>query len=218
MTHAATIKPAVVKAGTIKGPITKGPITKIRKFAARIDAATPAHRDRTVDALRALAIVGVILGHWLVTALVVSQGHKGITLADKSPLHSMPYLTPVSWIFQTLAIFFLVGGYAAARSYTGGYWAWLRKRLVRLSRPVAVLAAVWALLATGLYLGGVPWPTLHTVLTLVLDPLWFLGVFVLLTALTPPAVTLVRRLGAFAAALPLAIVAAVDTARFGLGG
>src|SRR5579859_620079 len=194
------------------------PATKVRKFAAKIDAATPAPRDRTVDALRALALVGVILGHWLLTALVVSHGHKGTTLADKSPLHSMPYLTPVSWIFQTLAIFFLVGGYAAARSYTGGYWAWLRKRLVRLSRPVAVLAAVWALLATGLYLGGVPWPTLHTVLTLVLDPLWFLGVFAVLTALTPVAVTLARRLGAWAATIPLAVVAVTDLVRFGLGG
>ena len=194
------------------------PTSKIQKFAARIDAATPAHRDRAVDALRALAIVGVILGHWLVTALVVSHGQHGTTVADKSPLHNMSYLTPVSWIFQTLAIFFLVGGYAAARSYTGGYRAWLRKRLVRLSRPVAVLAGVWALLAAGLYLAGVSTSTLHTVLTLVLDPLWFLGVFAVLTALTPLAVTLVRRLGAWAAALPLTVVAVTDLVRFGLGG
>jgi hypothetical protein len=194
------------------------PATKIRKFAAKIDAATPAHRDRTVDALRALAIVGVILGHWLVTALVVSHGHKGTTLADKSPLHTMSYLTPVSWIFQTLAIFFLVGGYAAARSYRGGYRNWLRMRLVRLSRPVAVLAGFWALLAAGLYLGGVSTATLHTVLTLVLDPLWFLGVFAVLTALTPLAVTLVRRLGAWAAAIPFTVVAVTDLVRFGLGG
>jgi hypothetical protein len=194
------------------------PTTKVRKFAAKIDSATPAHRDRTVDALRALAIAGVILGHWLVTALVLTHGRTDTTVADKSPLHAMPYLTPVSWIFQTLAIFFLVGGYAAARSYTGGYRAWLRTRLVRLSRPVAVLAAFWALLATGLYLGGVSKSTLHTVLTLVLDPLWFLGVFTVLTAMTPLAMALVRRLGAWAAAIPLAVVAAADLVRFGLGG
>ena len=130
-------------------------VTRVRKLAARIDAATPPHRDRTVDALRALAIAGVILGHWLVTALVLSHGRAGTTVQDKSPLAAMPALTPVSWIFQTLAIFFLVGGYAAARSYRGGYPAWLRQRLVRLSRPVAALTAVWTLLATGLYLGGI---------------------------------------------------------------
>ena len=193
-------------------------LTKVRTFAARIDAATPAHRDRTVDALRALAITGVILGHWLVTALVLTHGRTGTTVADQSPLAAMPALTPVSWIFQTLAIFFLVGGYAAARSFSGGYAAWVRRRLVRLSRPVAALAAVWALLATGLYLGGVSGSTLRTVLTLVLDPLWFLGVFVVLTALTPPAVALARRLGAWAALVPLFVVASADLVRFGLGG
>jgi acyltransferase-like protein len=52
----------------------------------------------------------------------------------------------------------------------------------------------------------------------VLDPLWFLGVYAGLTALTPVAVTLVRRLGAAAALIPLAVVAAVDVVRLGLGG
>jgi hypothetical protein len=193
-------------------------LARARGFAARIDAATPAHRDRTVDALRALAIAGVILGHWLVTALVLAPGRTGHGLADESPLATMPYLTPVSWVFQTLAIFFLVGGYAAARSYRGDYRSWLRQRLVRLSRPVVALAAVWGLLAAGLYLGGVSGPALRTVLTLVLDPLWFLGVFVVLTALTPLAVALVRRLGVLAAAIGVAVVAAADAVRFGLGG
>jgi hypothetical protein len=193
-------------------------LTRARGLAARIDAATPATRDRTVDALRALAIAGVILGHWLVTALVVTSSRTGHGLHDDSPLATMSYLTPVSWIFQTLAIFFLVGGYAAARSYHGDYRSWLRKRLIRLSRPVALLVAVWVPLAAGLYLGGVSGPALHTVLTLVLDPLWFLGVFVVLTALTPLAVTMVRRLGVLAAAIPMIVVAAADAVRFDLGG
>jgi len=192
--------------------------SRIRDLAARIDAATPPSRDRTVDALRALAITGVILGHWMVTALVLTQGRTGDVLRDASPLASMPWLTPVSWIFQTLAIFFFVGGYSAARSYRGGYRAWLGRRLARLSRPVVALVAAWTLLGTGLYLGGVPWATLHTVLLLVLDPLWFLGVYAGLTALTPLAVALVRRLGAWAALIPLAVVAVIDAVRFGLGG
>ena len=194
------------------------PATGLRGLATRIDAATPARRDRTVDALRALAIAGVILGHWLVTALVLSHGRAGDALHDASPLASLPALTPLSWIFQTLAVFFLVGGYAAARSYTGDYRAWLRARLVRLSRPVAVLAAVWVPLAIGLRIGGVPGATEGTLLRLVLDPLWFLGVYAGLMALTPPAMAIVRRLGACAACVPAAVVAAVDLVRFGLGG
>jgi peptidoglycan/LPS O-acetylase OafA/YrhL len=185
---------------------------RLTGLARRIDAATPPNRDRAVDALRALAIAGVIGGHWLVTALV------GPGLRDTSPLASMPYLAPLSWVFQTLSVFFLVGGYSAARGYRGGYGGWLRKRMARLARPVAVLAAVWIPVTAGLSLAGVPGSTVRTLLTLVIDPLWFLGVYAALTALTPLGIRLVRRLGVAALAIPVAVVAAADLVRFGLHG
>jgi hypothetical protein len=191
-------------------------VAGFRRLAERIGAATPADRNRGADALRALAIAGVILGHWMVTALVLT--HARVSLYDASPLAKLPALTPVTWVFQTLAIFFLVGGYAAALSSHGNYRAWLRRRLARLSRPVAVLAAPWAVVACALYASGVSPPTLRDLLTLILDPLWFLGVFAVLTAATPLAVALVRRLGAWAALLPLVVVAVVDALRFGIGG
>jgi hypothetical protein len=203
--------------------------SKIRRLARSVDAATPPQRDRAVDALRALAIAGVIGGHWLVTALVPGSGASGagvsgLVLRDDSPLTAMPALAPVSWLFQTLAVFFLVGGYSAARGYRGGdgrdgyYRAWLRRRLARLARPVAVLAAVWIPLTAGLWLAGVPGDVTRTLLTLVIDPLWFLGVYAVLTALTPAGLWLVRRLGLAAAAVPFAIVALDDLVRFGLHG
>jgi len=192
-------------------------MTALAGLARRIDAATPAQRDRAVDALRALAIAGVIGGHWLVTALVPGGSH-GTVLHDDSPLASMPWLAPLSWVFQTLAVFFLVGGYSAARSYRGGYRAWLCRRLIRLARPVAALVAVWIPVTAGLVLAGVPATTVHTIVFLVISPLWFLGVYAGLTALTPAALWLVRRFGAGAAAFPAAAVAAADLVRFGLHG
>jgi hypothetical protein len=193
-------------------------LAPVRRFARHLDAATPPHRDRAVDALRALAIAGVIGGHWLVTALVSSGSHHGTVLSDNSPLASMPWLAPLSWIFQTLAVFFLVGGYAAARSYRGGYLPWLRKRLVRLARPVAALVAVWVPVTIAMIVAGVPSATVHTLLFLVISPLWFLGVYAGLTALTPFVLCLVRRFGASAAIFPVSLVAAVDLLRFGLNG
>ena len=53
---------------------------------------------------------------------------------------------------------------------------------------------------------------------LVISPLWFLGVYAGLTALTPAAMWLVRRFGAWAAAFPAAVVAVADLVRFGLHG
>jgi len=194
-------------------------LRQVRQLARRVDAATPPQRDRAVDALRALAIAGVIGGHWLVTALVLGHSARGdTTLSDNSPLASMPWLTPLSWVFQTLAVFFLVGGYSAARGYRGGYPSWLRKRMIRLARPAAALLAVWTVITAGMWLAGVSSATMHTILFLVISPLWFLLVYAGLTALTPAAVWLVRRFGAWAAAFPAAVVAATDLVRFGLHG
>jgi Acyltransferase family len=194
------------------------PLAPVRRFARHIDASTPPHRDRAVDALRALAIAGVIGGHWLVTALVASSSHHRTVLSDSSPLASMPWLAPLSWIFQTLAVFFLVGGYSAARSYHGEYLPWLRKRMIRLARPIAALVAVWVPVTVGLILAGVPSATIHTLAFLVISPLWFLGVYAGLTAATPLVLRLVRRFGAAAAIFPATLVAAVDLLRFGLNG
>ncbi|WNE96689.1 acyltransferase [Streptomyces luomodiensis] len=186
---------------------------RVRALVRRIDAATPPGRDRAVDALRAVAILGVVLGHWLVTALVADSG----TLRAASPLRYQPELTPVSWVFQTLALFFLVGGHTAAKGYAAarargvGYRRWLRARLARLFRPVAVVLTVWAV-AAGVLLGsGVSLLTVHTLLELVLSPLWFLLVYAVLTAATP----LVARLHPL---WPLAVVLHVDLVRFGFDG
>ena len=52
-------------------------MSSLGQLARRVDAATPPQRDRAVDALRALAIAGVIGGHWLVTALVLGPPVMG---------------------------------------------------------------------------------------------------------------------------------------------
>jgi hypothetical protein len=72
-----------------------------------------ARRDAGIDAVRAIAIAGVVIGHWLVTALVI--GDDG-ALHARSPLAELTGAQPVSWLLQTLGLFFLAGGYAAAAS------------------------------------------------------------------------------------------------------
>ncbi|GAA4993880.1 acyltransferase [Streptomyces siamensis] len=185
----------------------------VRGGVRRIDEATPMDRDRAVDALRALAILGVVLGHWLVTALVADGG----ALHAASPLQHMPWLAPISWIFQTLAVFFLVGGHVATRSHASArargvsYGRWLRARLGRLFRPVAAVLSLWAVATACLLATGTDYGTVHTLVKLALSPLWFLVVFAGLTAATP----LLTRINPL---WPLAVVLHVDLIRFGLGG
>ncbi|MEU5051121.1 acyltransferase [Streptomyces sp. NPDC021096] len=185
----------------------------MRETVRRIERATPPGRDRGIDALRALAVLGVVLGHWLVTALVADTG----TVRGASPLQHMPGLIPLSWLFQTLAVFFLVGGhvgaagYASARARGTTYRQWLGARLARLFGPVAAVLTVWTVAAGAMLAAGAGYATVHALGKLVLSPLWFLLVFAALTAATP----LVAGLHPL---WPLAVVACGDLVRLGLGG
>ncbi|MFE3599737.1 acyltransferase [Streptomyces sp. NPDC059142] len=182
---------------------------------AKIEARTPASRDRAVDGLRALALLAVPTGHWLLGGLTLDSGGA---LHNASPLTTFGVLAPVSWVLQMLGIFFLVGGYASVLSYRrrpATTAAWLRGRVVRLGRPVLGVTAVWALLLPLLYGLGVPATTLRTGSTLVVQPLWFVGIYVIVTALTPYCVAAARRLGGWAAVPLLVSVAAVDLLRYG---
>ncbi|WP_052229881.1 acyltransferase family protein [Streptomyces sp. CT34] len=190
----------------------------VRTTVHTIEDRTPAHRDRAVDGLRALALLSVPTGHWLLGGFTRDAGGA---LHNASPLTALGFLAPASWLLQMLGIFFLVGGHASvlslrratARGEATG--AWLRGRIVRLGRPVLGVTAVWAALLPLLYSLGVPAATLRTGATLVIQPLWFVGVYVLVTALTPYCARAARRMGGWAAAPLLATVAVVDLLRYG---
>ncbi|ARE72897.1 MULTISPECIES: acyltransferase [unclassified Streptomyces] len=190
-------------------------LAPLRKAASRIDRHTPAHRDRAIDGLRALALLAVPTGHWLLGGFTLDADGG---LHNASPLSALGGLAPASWVLQMLGIFFLVGGYASALSFgrrTGPVRAWLKGRVVRLGRPVLGVTAVWALAAPVLYAAGVPEATLRTGATLVIQPLWFVGVYVVVTALTPYCVRAARRLGGLSAAPLIGTVAVVDFLRYG---
>ncbi|WP_327044994.1 acyltransferase [Microbispora sp. NBC_01189] len=183
----------------------------IGDLVRRVEQATPAGRDRAVDALRALAILGVVLGHWLVTAPVADSGALRVT----SPLKYMPWLAPVSWLLQTMAVFFFVGGRVAVESHDrdrgAGHMRWTAARTARLFRPVVPVLRVWSAVAVATLAAGADPGTVYALVKLVWSPMWFLVVFAALTAATP----LTARLHPVG---PLAAVAAVDLVRFGLGG
>ncbi|HEX2774524.1 MAG TPA: acyltransferase family protein, partial [Micromonosporaceae bacterium] len=103
-------------------------------------------RDRSIDALRTLAIAGVVLGHWLVTA-VVPESADGWRV--DSPLRTLPWLVPATWLLQTLGLFFFVAGYAAARSAATAqvrgepYRRWIAARIRLLAGAVPPLVTPW---------------------------------------------------------------------------
>ncbi|GIG92894.1 acyltransferase family protein [Plantactinospora endophytica] len=190
-----------------------------RTDSAAPDTSAPAgggSRDRGVDGLRAYAIGGVVFGHWLVTALVL--GPDG-ALRTASPLAAMPALVPVTWLLQTLGLFFFVSGYASARSFGTaaarglGTAGWLRRRLGRLGGPVLFLVGGWLLVLAVAALLGTPAGTLRTAATLVVSPLWFLLPLVVLIACTGPLRRALHRYGPVRLAVPaVALVTLSDLA------
>ncbi|MFK0266017.1 acyltransferase [Streptomyces angustmyceticus] len=190
----------------------------VRTTVRAIEDRTPADRDRALDGLRALALLAVPAGHWLVGGF--TRDADG-ALHNSSVLTAVGALAPASWVLQMLGIFFLVGGHASVRSLRRAgergepVRAWLRGRIVRLGRPVLGVTAVWAMLLPVLYGLGVPEATLRTGATLVIQPLWFVGVYAAVTALTPYCLRAARRWGVGAAAPLAAAVAVVDFLRYG---
>jgi hypothetical protein len=200
-------------------------VTAIRVIAVRVIAVRPIAtsdqgpaRDHGIDALRAIAVVGVVSGHWLVTCLVIRPDGA---LAAVSPLARMPWLAPVTWLLQTLGLFFFVAGWArAARAARapGVACAPARSR-AGWAPAVGVLLAVWAVALAVAAVAGVPGGSLRTVAKLVVSPLWFLAVLLALGALAGP----VRRLAAHrygpalaVAGVPAAAVAVVAAADAGV--
>jgi peptidoglycan/LPS O-acetylase OafA/YrhL len=182
-----------------------------------VAAATPATRERYVDFLRVFSLAVVMFGHWLMAAVEWRDGR----LVAGNVLEAAPAAQLLTWIFQIMPVFFVVGGFSNTASWTAavrdgrGYGAWLGSRLVRLVRPVLVFAAVWTAVVVALAAAGVDPAAVRA--RSIAQPLWFLAVYVVVVAVAPAMVAAQRRWGwGVVAALGVA-VAAVDLARWPFG-
>lgn len=150
-------------------------------------AQTPAERNRYVDFLRAVSILMVVTGHWLIVALYFSDGQ--LTPGDLLVLR--PNTQWLTWVFQVMPIFFIVGGYANAVSLESArrrgvdYAGWLVSRLNRLISPLLVLLLAWAVLAAVLHFAGVSGKVLSLASRAALIPIWFLAIYTLVVVLAP---------------------------------
>lgn len=191
-----------------------------RPSVAALAAATPSTRERYVDLLRAASILVVVLGHWLMAVIERNDGRIEIG----NVIAITPGAWVLTWLLQVMPVFFFVGGFsnavaldAARRRGTGGYGAWVSSRARRLLRPVGVLLAVWVPLVLVLERTPIASDSLRGALTLVSQPLWFVGIYLVVCALAPPALAFYRRAGVASIVALGALAAVVDVVRFGLG-
>ena len=155
--------------------------------AKEMSAQTPVERNRYVDFLRAVSILMVVSGHWLIVGIYSVDGSMSI---DKL-LVIQPETQWMTWVFQVMPVFFIVGGYAnavsleSARRREVGYAGWLVTRLNRLVSPLLVLLFTWAGLAAVLHYSGVSGSTLKLASQAALIPIWFLAIYIMVVVLAP---------------------------------
>lgn len=188
-----------------------GGMHRLRELAER----TPPRRERYIDLLRAVAILVVVLGHWMV--IVVTSDARGVR--GFSALTVLPWGRPVTWLFQVMPVFFIVGGFANAASLTshdrGGGTAgdWLLDRSARLVPPTTLLLLTLAAGALAARLAGVGPGQVGRAVWLASVPLWFVLVYLAVVFMTPVMFRLHHRLGLVVPLALVVLVAAGDVAR-----
>jgi surface polysaccharide O-acyltransferase-like enzyme len=183
---------------------------------SRAEVVVPAaQRDRFIDLVRVTSMVVVVLLHWLSVMPDLTDGK----VVDQNVVASVPGLWPLTWTGDVMALFFFAGGYAnwvsLATSLRRGesYAVYLARRVRRLLRPTFNFFGVW--LAVDLLMRAVGRgsfsPLRHVAIgnTIPFGPLWFLGVYLLVVALSPWTASAHRRWGI---AVPLAMVVGVAVA------
>lgn len=179
--------------------------------AQKVDAATPESRNRVVDFLRAAAITVVVLGHWTIIAVDADGG-----ILPHGVLDGAVWTHPLTWLFQVMPIFFLVGGYSNALSWRSarrkdvGYAEWLRTRLRRLGIPLIPLLLAWLVIGVVAVAAGAPHATVQLASQMALIPTWFLAAYLMVILVAPPCLVLWERFGWWSIIGVLALAGVVD--------
>jgi fucose 4-O-acetylase-like acetyltransferase len=179
--------------------------------AEKVDAATPASRNRVVDFLRAAAITVVVLGHWTIIAVDADGG-----ILPHGVLDGATWTHPLTWVFQVMPIFFLVGGYSnglswrSARRKEIGYAEWLRTRLRRLGIPLIPLLLTWLVIGVVAVALGAPTTTVQLASQMALIPTWFLAAYLMVILAGPPCLKLWERFGWWSIVGGIALAGVVD--------
>ncbi len=189
---------------------------KYLAYTRNLAEATPASRNRIVDFWRVVAILVVMFGHWLAASIWLRPDGE-IELLNS--LEWIPYAGWVTWIVQVMPIFFLAGGYANARGLGKVERGeqrrrdWITARVRRMFTPVIPLLLAWVLLII-IMRGFVPPEVVYAGAMSATVPLWFLAVYLTLTALAPFTYRWWQRSGPLTIVWLLGLAIAVDVSRF----
>lgn len=176
---------------------------------------TPADRDRIIDAARGISLLIVVAGHAFMAVVTWQYGVPRVG----NLLAAFPWTQVLTWIFQIVPLFFFAGGAANAISWDkhvlrdGTYAEWMWARVERFLRPIwtyLIIMGIVAAIVTWL----APTRVAAPLMLLTTQLLWFLGSYILVTALTPIFKPTTPLQGAIRTLSLLVACALIDVLRF----
>ncbi len=177
-------------------------------------------RDLVVDLARVVCVLTVVVVHTLFVG--VRETPNGFDIEKTVELQW--WFNGVSWVFEIMPLFFVVGGFAAATAYrsalkkgrdAGDY---LRGRILRLARPALPVFVFFAIALGTVKLMGIDPALVDGVAVGIGSPLWFLSSFLIAQSTVPLMVKLheSRPVTTFLTLVAASLI--VDIVRWVLGG
>ena len=171
-------------------------------------------RDSYPDALRALALIIVVLGHWFAT---LPRLDDGLMVETDHLLQVWPNAGILTWFVQVVPLFVFVSAAVSAdgvaRRLQGGHRQlhWWAGRALTLARPtLTYLAAIAAFAVLAIYTGGRLLGPLNASLTV---HLWFLIMLLVVQALLPLSYRADQKFGLGAVTGLVVLAAMIDLVR-----
>jgi hypothetical protein len=148
--------------------------------------------------LRILSLTGIVLAESI------------MALAFSGPANPA-WLWPLTWVLQLVPLFFFTGGAANLLAWRAadGYSGYLTSRIGWLIRPVLAFIVAWLVVPLSLELLKAPEAAIAAFGRIVLQPLWLLGLYLLVVAALPAMHRLHRRAPVATPLLLLAITVAI---------
>lgn len=187
--------------------------------------AVPAGRDLTLDLVRVVCVLIVVLVHLLLAGVSVTE--DGIEL--EKTLEEQSWFNTASFVFQIMPAFFLVGGFAALAgwdslvaknsnvSFATNASAFVRTRLARLARPSVAVFGFFAVVLGVAEFTGAPADLVDGVAAGVGSPLWFLAAYTIAQASAPWLIRAHRARPVITLLALVALAALFDTLRYSTG-
>lgn len=128
--------------------------------------------------LRILALAGIVLAESLLAFTMRGDAEPG-------------WVWPLTWLLQLVPLFFLAGGHAnllawrATRAGGAGYGTYLVNRIGWLIRPVLAFVIAWLVIPLSLELLEAPDASITAFSRVIVQPLWLLGLYLVVVAVTP---------------------------------